>query len=388
MRLKAWPTGRVAICVAAGGAVSFVSALAGTSAAAPDSGSSSSDAPSGAAPPLLTQNQAIAAGVYTYEATTNPDGSITQTYKFANGLVAESQQPPPGFSPLNATNAELTQYGLPARPVGRDPGSMATWTQAMSAWRAAAPMSLAIQQASSKVPGDLAQDFESGVGDWGGYVDYSSTGDESAYTGAQSVFAAPNVGASCGGSNGGTTVIGVWTGLGGYGSDGALIQSGAEAGENLEGSQPQSVWQPFWELANAFSPQLLKGTNQSTAIAIQPGNTVWSKTTYSSSNGGTANFFIENETSGMSSSFSLTNNPLTGPISGYYYGDHADFVTEEPTVGPFSQFAMTQNEAETGGAWQAAGSLNNFATDPPQGWFNVGPWDSSHENFAVGWQHC
>jgi hypothetical protein len=305
---------------------------------------------------LLTQQQAIAAGIFTHAQTKNSDGSITDTYTFADGVVAKSITPPPGFNPLLASDEQLVEYGLPPRPTG-SAAALAQWTQAMAAWKGAPTPKLAVKLSH---PASQTNDTN-GNGNWTGYVNTSS---QQTYSGAESTFAAPNVGPSCGfnpvsGETGGPGGMSIWTGLGGLFSQ-QLIQSGITAGESLVGGPGPTVWQPFWEMIATINggnynlgPDLLKSVNQSAAVAINPGNTVWSKTTYDTSSG-TATYFVENETSGQSSSFSVSNT-FYGPTSDFYDGSSADFVTEDPANGydlvPFSEFSMTANEQLVSGAW-------------------------------------
>jgi hypothetical protein len=346
------------------------------------SGTPSSDTTGGR---MLTQNEAIAAGVYTEHQAGASDGSVTYQYDFADGLTVTSVQPPPGFRPLTATNDELMKYGFPVRPTGA--AALASWTQAMAEWRTAVTPRLAVQISSTPnvATGSFAIINNTNThGPWAGYVDDTNS---QAFTGAQSTFAAPTLGSGCGTPG----AMSIWTGLGGYNS-GQFIQSGIAAGENLTtGADKLSVWQPFWELIRStktWPPRLLKGATG--AIAISPGDTVFSKTTYTSSTGGKASFYIENDTSGASSSYTISTNALTGSISTYYDGSTADFVAEDPPGGavpvPFSEFAMTKSQADKNGTWGSLADDNPVRLRNTQS--NPGPIGSTGEAFAVGYDGC
>jgi hypothetical protein len=45
--------------------------------------------------------------------------------------------PPPGFKPLKASNAQLSEYGIPTRP--SQPAARRLWLQEMSAWKRSVP---------------------------------------------------------------------------------------------------------------------------------------------------------------------------------------------------------------------------------------------------------
>lgn len=348
----------------------------------PSGASASASATSGTPSPdntggrMLTQSEAIAAGVYTEHQAGASDGSVTYQYNFADGMTAMSVTPPPGFRPLTATDTELMKYGFPVRPTSS--AALASWTQAMAAWRATVTPRLSVQVSST--PHVVSGAYT--TRHWGGYFDYTNS---EAFTGAESTFAAPTVGSGCGTPGG----IGIWTGLGGHVSP-DLIQSGIEAGRELGGP---TVWQPFWELLNSthiWTPNLLQGSTG--AISISPGNVMFSKTTYSPATTGSARFFIENETTGESTAYTIgaASSGLTGPIENYYNGSTADFITEDPGgqpfALPFSNFSMTKSEADENGTW---GSL---AADGPVEWSNtrvaLGPIGSTEEAFSVGFNQC
>jgi Peptidase A4 family len=174
----------------------------------------------------------------------------------------------------------------------------------------------------------------------------------------------------------------IWTGLGGYDS-GRLIQSGIEAGYNFGGP---TVWQPFWEV---LGPYKLSEQQFTTSMAINPGNVMWSKTTYSAASNGSVRFFIENDTTGKSATFDITSPSYVGNMSTYYTGNTADFITEDPDTPedaiPFSSFAFVT--ANTFG--EHTQGING---DNPEALTNsrvsVGPITGSAEAFAVGWGRC
>ena len=356
--------------------------MAASVAALPGSGSSAeaSSAPlsSSDLSGISSQQQAQASGMLAYSEHANADGSKTESYKFASGVTATSIVPPPGFSPLTASSEQLATYGFPAKPTtGSD---LQLWVKAMTAWKSTPVPKITIQTQSPDAPAATASSNEDFATN-GNYTGYANTASSQYYQGAQAEYIAPNVGAGCSGP----TIMGVWTGLGGINSP-QLIQSGIEAGESL--GNP-TVWQPFWEILDSrvgWPPILLKMGN--TAVPVNPDDVVLSKTTYNPSTP-SASFYLEDVTTGQAASYTLTNNGLTGPVSNYYDGSTADYITEFPgnSYGAFQQFAVTNAESYNGSSWVALGSKNHtqFTSTP---YATSGPIGSDGKSFAVGFLGC
>jgi hypothetical protein len=348
---------------------------------------------------LVSQSQAIADGTLTMTTTDNPDGSITYRYNYSNGLVGTSTTPPPGFSPLTATDSQLAEYGFPLRPT--DAASLAQWTTAMRTWRATPQPNMTVGYVSGNKSAIAATSFTGAGssldasagsakaapiqglnGTWTGYDNYAWSWSQ--YTGEEATYLAPNVGAACPGQA--PTQVAGWTGLGGAYSS-RFLQSGIVAGMNLGGRGP-TVWQPFWEIMNSsivWPPVLLEAGN--TAIPIQPGDVVYSKTSYSSSNQD-AVFYLEDETTGQTASFTLGNNGYSGNISNYYDGSTAESIFEEVSgdAGAFQQFAFTQVHSEVNGSWDILSSNPNTSLWTP--YAAVGPIGSDGMSYAVGFNGC
>ena len=340
-----------------------------------------------------TQSQAIAVGLFTRQASVQPDGSKTYTYTYANGITATEVVPPPGFHPLTASDATLLKYGFPLRPSTTT--ELASWTKGMADYTGMVTPNLSVQAVPSRADPivrmadkniGLATESEessssSGHGLWAGYVGHGST-----YDGAWAHFSAPNLGARCTPSSPYPNGLSIWTGLGGYGTN-KLIQSGIEAGETLGGGS--TVWQPFWEeLAGTYNTGQQGLRTSTTLMAINPGNGIWSKTTYSSTNGGHVRYYIENVTTGQTASYVVTGQ------SGAYTGSTVDFITEDPNLYytngisyiynvavPFSSFAW--ETADVFGGPSIATSSTRLSTTrvSTSGLSNV-------NDFSVAWNHC
>lgn len=379
-------TAGAAVAAGGGGALAFVGG--------PESSAATTPPWANAKPGQeWTQSQAIAAGVFTRQVSVQPDGSKTYTYTYANGVTATEVVPPPGFHPLTAPDATLLKYGFPLRPTTTT--ELATWTKGMAAYTGMVTPNLSVQVVPSEANPTLrtadknvgavtttgGSSSSSGHGLWAGYIGHGS-----AYDGAWAHFSAPNLGARCTPSSPYPNGLSIWTGLGGYGTN-KLIQSGIEAGETLgDGS---TVWQPFWqEIAGTYNTDQQGLRTSTTLMAINPGNGIWSKTTYNSTNGGHVRYYLENTTSGQTASYVLTGQ------SAAYTGSTADFIIEDPnlyyTSGPvyiydiavpFSAFAWETADVFGGPAIDTGGSRLYTTRVSVSGL-------SEENNFSVAWNGC
>ena len=176
----------------------------------------------------FSQSQAIAAGIFTRQVSTAPDGSTTYTYKYADGTTATEVTPPLDFHPLTASDAELQKYGFPLRPTTTT--ELASWSKGMAAWTGTVVPNLSVRigtAVTGKPPttATTTSPTASLTGQWAGYVARGS-----GFDGAAAHFAAPNLGAACSGTT--PPGLAIWTGLGGSGTP-YLLQSGIEAGYSL-----------------------------------------------------------------------------------------------------------------------------------------------------------
>lgn len=134
---KALTRGVPSLCAAAGVAMVLAAASA-TATAAPIS--APPDCNSSYNPYDYTPAALQECGVKTFPLTSVtdlPGGGATYNYDMGHGVVAHMTMPPAGFDALTASDAQLAEYGFPARPT--DPAQLATWEQAMSHVTVAAP---------------------------------------------------------------------------------------------------------------------------------------------------------------------------------------------------------------------------------------------------------
>lgn len=209
-------------------------------------------------------------------------------------------KPPVGFNPLTASPSQLAAYGFPARPSSG--ASLQAWGQAM-------------EHATQEVPPNPVLGTENwGLdgthnGSWGGYSDLSSNNGGVSYNEVQANW---NVSAIPGNSSYPNTdwqsapKVGMWTGFGGYNSSYGPVQAGTA---DIATSTPQYR---FWTEDAPASP-VYEGP------VVNADDEVFVDVTWAGNN--SADYFLENETTGKYSSFQNS-----APYPNF---DAADYQTEE-----------------------------------------------------------
>jgi hypothetical protein len=231
---------------------------------------------------MLTQKQALSAGFVTSITTSaSPSGGSSTSYQLANGITMKSFIPPSGFSPLNATASELSDYGFPSRP--NSAFALSNWDNVMSHFVTAfdGPYNF------SSSPPNIDQTTFSGQPVSG----FDATGSAGTYDGASANFNIPTVTNTllCT-----TPYFSIWTGLGGQDTS-RLIQTGMIY--NL-GQVPQpnsSDWTSFYELIDSAhnNPPVNLIIAAGKSWHVNTGDIMYSQTTYSSPSGGTAFLYLE-----------------------------------------------------------------------------------------------
>lgn len=342
-------------------------------------------------PVTVSQSEAIASGYVHYSRVEHDDGSVTYTYGLSNGISINETTPPPGFSPLTASDQELSRYGFPVRP--SSPADLADWTNVMGSWRNSPPPlltfteGLSAQTAQPQAGGGNTPGADYGAGQWAGWYDYSAY--PGYYYAVQSHITVPNIGAAC--TNAGTEP-GIWAGLGGttdFNGSTSLLQAGVAA---LAFPNEPTVWQPFWEaISSTSSNPPIQFRNANGLLSINPLDQVWTQV------GGTSNpnsyvfFFFEDLRTGQSASFSLTGTSGYGNPAQYYDGRTAEWMMEFPTgLAPFSSYEFTQAGAGIAGTsgWTSIVNsphqiINNYGTS-----LTVGGLGTGGADFAEFFNHC
>lgn len=117
-----------------------------------------------------------------------------------------------------------------------------------------------------------------------------------------------------------------WVGMGGFtdtafisGNHGNIMQAGTEQNMIMNNYQQQAAYYFWWECYPYNAEQIVN-------LAVNPGDSVYSQVWYTTNNGGTMNYFMENYTTGQSTSGALSG------VSAYYDPTEAEWIEEDPTL--------------------------------------------------------
>ena len=236
------------------------------------------------------------------------DGGITYTFD-VNGAQNLVVLAPDGFSPTTATDAQLAEYGFPARPSDKD--ALAAWTTKWSRFK---------YKRSSTDPTIVITPFQAiqatnTSSAWSGYMDLGS-GNEFNNIGAnytQPTWQSDSVSGSAESS---------WVGLGGWGVN-QLIQCGTSIGINPNtGNLESGAYGAWYE----FLPSDAYMTFY-TPFKINGGDDIDSQLYYTSSSNYPVGFTVWDFTAGNYFSVDL---PASQGAS-CYNGSTAEFIDERPT---------------------------------------------------------
>lgn len=296
---------------------------------------------------LLILSSPVSADTISNAAPTTSDFTYGQTYTAQQlNIIVNHQE---GFNPLIASNEDLKQYGYPQRP--SDPAKLQYWKQVIQnakefvtpTFKIREPQNVG-QPSSSLFSGNVAGGQSI---NWAGYVAKSSS-----VTSAIGQWAIPNV--SVGPySNQNLYYSSTWVGIGGV-NTGNLIQAGTE--QDFNENLLSATYYPWFEILPASQSEI-------TNFPIQPGHTFYVDVEYSSINGGTVQFFLEDITTGQYTSFSKVNQ------SSYYDGSTAEWITERTQVsGSYPLLAdthtLTFTNCEAGVNGNGSQALKSFVPSP------------------------
>jgi hypothetical protein len=219
--------------------------------------------------------------------------------------------PPPGWSPVRASDRELATYQIPTRPTQQ--AERSAWNARFTSWSSHGPVGMCETSrrnglthvtTSPNWAGGMSVNGSATVGTF-----YQNVGD----------WTQPSFVGGCPNSSG----YSIWAGLGGYNS-GRLLQSGT----SIDGGT--NALYEWWELLspqhNNAEVRFIGGTN-----AVHGGDKVQSFNSYSAS-AGSITMGVINIANGETHAVTVTS--YNGQAaSGYYDGTTSDFVTEAPTNG-------------------------------------------------------
>jgi hypothetical protein len=165
----------------------------------------------------VTDTSTVAQVVYYSSKQVLSDGGLRYTFLIngANNILNEA---PDGFCPVKATDAQLQEYGFPARP--KDASALASWTSKWSRW---------VEKRSSVEPYLVISPFRAAgtpqyTYNWSGYEDLNSS--RNWYTMVAADFVQPywNYNSPL------DAEVCSWVGLGGNGTGDPLVQCGTLMG--------------------------------------------------------------------------------------------------------------------------------------------------------------
>jgi hypothetical protein len=256
---------------------------------------------------------------------TPPPESVATDQTSAQEVVTYPQ-PPAGFNPLSASDAEFEQYGFPPRPDAQSaPDQYAHWKKLVSVPRVANPTLQQTTIYNGPAQGVLAGDsLHNGAvsttsTNWSGYA---VTGKNGTFTKNGSAIYAewvvPIAQQAFGVCNGGTDYSSQWIGFDGFNS-GDVLQAGTEVDAYCSGST--SIFYSSWIEWYPFSETKVS------APVTQPGNLMGSEVWYTTASLN-VHAYIANYTLNQSATYAFS-----PPSTITYVGNSAEWIEERPGVG-------------------------------------------------------
>jgi hypothetical protein len=224
-------------------------------------------------------------------------------------IQGEQVEPPTGFNPLTASDAELQTYGFEARP--KDPGLMEHWRSLYANYRAPSETEVPSQCSADEHDWWVGTDYQ-----WGGAVNNAAPPE--GYWQSQVGFTQTAFDSVCPGASGYST----WTGLGGY-----YYPQIAQAGTTADHSSLNGVFN-FWDVgAPTNPPSQYFGIDRPV-----PGDSIYASV--NNNNSASITFrIIKTNAPGWNDSYTFTG--AGGyPASAFIDATVADFINEAPGGGP------------------------------------------------------
>jgi hypothetical protein len=249
-----------------------------------------------------------------------PDGGNDYIYNI-DGHEHIYHVPPAGFNPLTATDAQLDEYGFPARPL--DPVQLEQWKKGMSYYEnTPIPDVIQIKTLNSKVEtsnSNLSPDF---VGDcnWAGYVNYHSSG--CSLSEVQGNYTQPTRQTDTLSLSNQAT----WIGLGGDKLIAPPLNSACllQIGTKMTNFDYTAVYEYVGADGTNNGPYNIQYGNGD--MPINPKDNIYVDVKYYDDGSNKAVFFIADYTSHQYVSTTITNLPQ----SNYFAGKCSEFIVEKP----------------------------------------------------------
>jgi hypothetical protein len=226
-----------------------------------------------------------------------PGGGEEAVYQRANGAITQLI-PPAGFTPLDATAAQLSEYGFPAAPSSPN---YTGWFDEMATWQAASSATPFLISSPEQ-----AMTHDSDGTNWGGYIVEQPAG---SIVSATAQWVDPSIGSSQCPSD----QVAIWTGIdGAFG--GTLAQDGTWYGHTGSWASGQA----WWETVGTGS----SGGSILMNLTVPSGNVAQANTSYVSSPS-EYEFYVDNESTGKSASYTDSSGPFN------FVGETYDAIAED-----------------------------------------------------------
>ncbi len=244
-----------------------------------------------------------------------PDGGIDYVFNI-NGVQNILHESPDGFTPVTATDAQLAEYGFPARP--KDATALAAWTSKWSRFktkRSASDPVLTLmtstESANTVSPQVNPPAHVGSPATWSGYGDYDV--DVNEFAAVTGEYYQPTYGSS---SASGAQELS-FVGLGGYMANSSLM-----VGSGMQGPASSPSYYAWYGYANSSGTS----TFLTYSGAVNVGDDIDLQTFWQPSSNYPAAFcFFDFNT--------MTNFYITSQLtSAYYDGQTAEFIDGRPSV--------------------------------------------------------
>lgn len=240
------------------------------------------------------------------------DTSRGRSYHYAiDGIEAQQILPPTDWMPTALRPKEADAYGLEPRP--SDAAAAREWDASVRTLKVQKPGPFCVLSQSNSIS-HTDTSFN-----WGGGMNVNGTPSTDTYFSAHVRWTQPSYVAACPSASRNS----IWAGRGGWNQTTfGLAQNGTDVdGATLNGAH---FW---WEILRNGSD-----TSEATsgAVGVSAGEYVGATTRWDSSQQGFW-FYFYNFTRGQSAPGLLITNTGGGPMSAFYDGSTADYVSESPT---------------------------------------------------------
>jgi hypothetical protein len=276
--------------------------------------------------------------------------------------VRRPKPPPDDFNPLEASAAELTLYGIPARPDPRThPLLAAKWQRTMNRDFQMVSPELSVNRDFVRQPirdhlraPTSAFDTSS---NWSGA--YVLRPEAEPFTGVSASWIVPDVApppsarTSSGGWTNGTYLMGAWVGIDGWDGSGDVLQAGTASSVTVAGGQIQSKSFSFWYEWFGNAPVYPAG------FALQAGDLISCSVCATTPTHGVA--AVLNLTTGQAMSYGFD-----APSGVSLSGNVAEWIVEDPGNGkgeyPFPNYGATFFRDATAGTKHYEFNLGSATT--------------------------